>query len=279
MGKYHLLNAEATGLDVEGVVGATCGDLNKDGNRDLLVFTGKEVRLYLNRGNFRFELDKEFAARFGQLGGTSGQFADIDNDGDLDIVIADAHRPDGTRGPVVLINDWPRGGFHNAAEVDPGNLLNAIQVPGDACCVVADFTGDGKLDILLAAMSEQPMLIENITPGGHYLAMDLQGSRRKDQSESRCSNSAIGARVEVKSGMVFQEYVVGAPSGATAMPPLRIHAGLGPNTEVQWLRVRWPDSVLQAELELAADRVLKISRDQSQAFLVPAPVCLGRLAV
>jgi len=258
LGQYHILKAEATGLDVEGVVGATCGDPNKDGNRDLLVFTGKEVRLYLNRGNFRFELDREFADRFGRLGGTSGQFADIDNDGDLDIVIADAHRPDGTRGPLVLINDWPRGGFHNAGEVDPGNLLNAIQVPGDACCVVADFTGDGRLDILLAAMNEQPRLIENATKGGHYLEIDLLGTREKD-TKTRSNNSAIGARVEFKTGMVIEQHVVGAPSGATAMPPLRVHAGLGPNPNVQWLRILWPDSALQAELELAADRVLKVT--------------------
>ncbi len=258
VGQYRILKAVATGLDVEGAVGATSGDPDKDGNRDLLVFTGKEIRLYRNRGDFRFELDKQFADRFGRLGGTSGQLVDMDNDGDLDLVIADAHRRDATRGPALLINDWPRGGFINAAESDPGNLLNVVQVPGDACCVAADFNGDGKCDLLITAMNDRPRLILNATQGGHFLALDLLGTREKDQ-KSRSNGSAIGARVEIKSGMVFQQQVVGAPSGATAMPPLRLHFGIGPNTQVQWLRILWPDAVLQAELEQAADRVLSIA--------------------
>ena len=101
-GKYHLLDAKATGLNVQGAVAAISGDPNKDGKPDVLIFTGDEVHLFLNRGNFHFEEDQEFARRFSKLGGTSGQFVDIDDDGDLDLLIADAHRRDGTRGPVLL---------------------------------------------------------------------------------------------------------------------------------------------------------------------------------
>ena len=52
------------------------------------------------------------------------------NDGRLDIVIPDAHRKDGSRGPVLLLNDWPRDRFLDAAELDPGILLGAIRTPG-----------------------------------------------------------------------------------------------------------------------------------------------------
>ena len=44
----------------------------------------------------------------------------MDNDGDLDLVIADAYRKDGTRGPALLINRWPEGGFVDARTVDTG---------------------------------------------------------------------------------------------------------------------------------------------------------------
>ncbi len=258
VGKYHILDAQATGLSVEGVVGAASGDPNKDGKRDLLIFTGKEVRLFLSRGRFRFEEDKEFAAAFGSLGGTGGQFADMDNDGDLDIVIPDAHRRDGTRGPVLLLNDWHRHRFLDAAQVDPGNLLAAIQTKENASCVAADFTGDGKCDILLAPIGEKPTLIENATPGGHWIELDLCGTRPGNKT-SRSANSAVGTRVEVRTGTVFQQMVVGTSSGSVAMPPLRIHFGLGDNSKVDWLRMSWPDGALQAEMEVPADRVVRIA--------------------
>jgi hypothetical protein len=43
------------------------------------------------------------------------------------------------------------------------------------------------------------------------------------------------------------------------MAPLRIHAGLGNNPKIDWLRVVWPDAVLQAELEVAGDRVTTVT--------------------
>ena len=176
----------------------------------------------------------------------------MDNDGDLDLVLADATRRDGSRGPALLINGWPQHGFADAAEADPGNLLSAIRTDGDASCVVADFTGDGRCDILLAPAGQSPQLIENATPGGHWIQLDLAGKRPQD-SKARSNNSAVGARVEVKTGAVFQQFVVGGSSGPVAMAPLRIHAGLGDSATVDWLRIIWPDAVLQAEVEMAAN--------------------------
>ena len=268
VGGFHRLEAAVTGCDAQHVVSAVSGDFNKDGNRDLLVFTEQGVRLYANRGPFRFEEDKEFAAQHGRLRGTGGQFVDIDNDGDLDIVIPDAQRQTGGRGPVLLLNDWPQGGFRNANETDPGNLLNAIQFKGDASCVVADFTGDGKCDILLAPSGEKPLLIENATPEGHWLELDLRGTEEQG-SKTRSNSSAIGARVEIKTGAVLQQFVVGGNAGPLAMSPLRIHAGLGENVKVDWLRILWPDGVLQAEIELSADHVKTVREEERKSSSCP----------
>ena len=266
--KYRLFDTETTGLDVRRVLGATSGDPNKDGYRDLLVFTEDGLRLFLNRGGFRFQADQGFADSCGRFGGTGGQFADMDNDGDLDIVIPDATRRDGSRGPTLLLNDWPRDRFLNALELDPGNLLAAVTVETQASCLAADFTANGRCDLLLVPIDGKPMLIENVTPGNHWLAVDLAGTRETDK-KSRSNNSAIGARVEVKTGAVFQQHVVGIPSGPVAMTPLRIHSGLGNNPKVDWLRIIWPDGVLQAELELPADHVASLSEIQRKASSCP----------
>ncbi len=257
VGQYGLIASGETGLDVSDVWSCTSGDPNKDGNRDLLIFTRTGVRLYLNDGHCRFHEDTGFSGKHGKLKGTGGQFADFDNDGDLDIVIADAERMDGTRGPTLLVNDWPNASFVDAGQLDGGFLLAAIETKGDASCVAADFTGDGRCDLLLAAAGEAPLLVKNTTPGGNWIELDLAGNRPQDR-KARSNNSAIGARVEVKAGRLFQQYVVGGSSGPVASQPLRIHAGLGEHTKIDWLRIIWPDAILQGEVEVAANRVLAI---------------------
>ena len=268
VGKFRMLDAANTGLSTTNAVSATSGDPDKDGDRDILVFSDKGVELYANAGGFTFAADKSFSDQHGKLGGTGGQFADMDNDGDLDIVIADARRTEGGRGPVLLINDWPRKRFLNAAKIDPGNLLGAVKTKGNASCVVADFTGDGKCDILLAPSGAESMLIANATPGGHWIELDLRGTRERGR-KARSNSSAIGARVEIKTGMVFQQFMVGGSSGPAAMPPARVHIGLGRNPKIDWLRIVWPDAVVQAEIEVAADRVLKVSEVQRKTSSCP----------
>ena len=266
--QHHLLDAEAMGLVTRQVLGLTSGDPDGDGDRDLLVFTETGLQLFVNQGGFRFALDQAFSDRCARLRGTGGQFADMDNDGDLDIVIADAHRRDGSRGPALLVNDLAQGRFTDVLDIDPGNLLGTLSFEGHASCVVGDFTGDGACDIVLAPMGERPYLIRNVTQGGHWLEIDLAGLRTQD-NKSRSNNSAIGARVDVKTGTLSQQHVVGIPSGQLAMPAHRIHVGLGPYTKVDWLRITWPDAILQAELELPADQVIEITELQRKTSSCP----------
>ena len=257
-GRFRILDASANGMEARHTIAATSADPDKDGDRDLLVFGKAGMQLFRNRGRCRFDLDSAFADRHGPLQGTGGQFADMDNDGDLDILIADAYRADGTRGPALLVNDWPRDQFIDILEIDPGNLLGAIDTGGDASGVVADFTGNGRCDVLLAPLGRAPLLIENVTPGGHWIKLDLRGTTSKDK-KTRSNNSAIGARVEIKTGAMSQQFLVGTTSGPVAMAPLRIHAGLGDHAKIDWLRILWPDAVLQAEVEVAGDRIMALT--------------------
>nr|MBC8378689.1 VCBS repeat-containing protein [Planctomycetota bacterium] len=266
--EYHTLDVKSSGLLANQVLAATSGDPDKDGDRDLLLFTNEGLKLYMNTGGFKFKKHTAFSQTNGRLGGTSGQFVDMDNDGDLDIIIADAFRKDGTRGPTLLINDWPNDRFIDVLEIDQGNILSAITTLADASCIAADFTGDGKCDIFLASMGQSPLLIENMTPDNHWIEIDLWGTRRQDQ-KSRSNNSAIGARVEIKAGNISQQYVVGLPTGPTSLAPYRIHAGLGSYSNIEWMRIIWPDGVLQAELEIPADQVISITEIQRKTSSCP----------
>ncbi len=265
MSAFRLRDPATAGLTCSNVISATTGDPDKDGDRDLLVFTKDATTLYENVGRFRFRLHQQFARRHGSLRATGGQFVDIDNDGDLDLVLSDGQRRDGTRGPALLVNQWPQRELVDLNQIDPGNLLAAIDTHGPASCVAADFTGNGRCDLLVAACGQKPMLIKNITSGGHWIELDLRGRIGRDKM-TRSNSSAIGTRVEVKTGAVFQQSIVGGVSGPVAALPLRVHAGLGDYPKVDWLRIIWPDAVLQAETELAGDRVtpvIEVSRKTS----------------
>ncbi len=253
--QYHVLDANAGGLDVEQVIGATSADVNQDGWQDVVVFCDGQLHLFLNETRLSFVRDEQFASQFSKLGGTNGQAVDVDNDGDLDLMIADAHRG-GSRGPVLLLNDGA-GKFQDASAAAAGIVLDAVRTPGNAACLVADFTGSGACDLLLLPLGEKPVLFENLTRGNHWLALDLRGVQQQD-NKARSNNSAIGSRVEIKTGTLVQQFTVGVPTGAGVAPPLRIHAGLGPFEKVDWLRVFWPDAVLQAEMELAGDQVMPL---------------------
>jgi tetratricopeptide (TPR) repeat protein len=266
--EYHLLDIEDSGLSVKNVLAATSGDPDKDGDRDLLLFTKEGVKLYTNTGHFKFENNMPFFRTAGTTGGTSGQFADMDNDGDLDILLADILRKDGTQGPTLLINDWPNDRFIDILEIDEGNILSALNTQEAASCVVADFTGDGRCDVLLASMGRKPILVENITPENHWIEIDLLGTKSQDQ-KSRSNNSAIGAKIEIKAGNISQQYVVGVPTGPASLAPYRIHAGLSNYPNIEWMRIIWPDGVLQAELEIPSDQVITITEIQRKTSSCP----------
>ncbi len=268
VGQHRIVPGDRIGLGLPAVTSVTTGDPDKDGDRDLLLATPQGLRLFANDGHFVFMEQTEFAAGCGRVGGTGGQFVDMDNDGDLDIVVADAKRADGSRGPALLLNTWPDFAFVDAASLDPGNLFGTLRTDGDASCVAADFTGDGRCDLLLAPLNQPALLIENVTPGGHWIAFDLVGKRPQDRT-ARSNNSAIGARLEVKTGALFQQYVVGGSAGPVTSLPLRIHAGLGPQATVDWLRIMWPDAILQGEVEMAADRVVAVEEQSRKPSSCP----------
>ncbi len=268
VGRFHLVEGPSAGLPLPGAVGAITADFNKDGLPDLVVLASSQTHLFVNRGKWQFEADQDFAARFGKLGGTSAQWADLDNDGDLDLLIADARRRDGTRGPVLLVNRWPQPTLADCTELDPGNLLASLSTREDAACLVADFDGDGQCDVLLAEMGGPPKLIRNATAAGHWVALELSGTEERGK-KSRSNRSAIGARVEVKAGTLAQQYLVGASAGATAMPPARLHVGLAAHPTVEWLRILWPDAVLQAEMDLAAGRLHRITEIERKPSSCP----------
>ena len=267
IGEFQLRQGKSLGLDVTEVQAATCGDVDKNGNPDVLVFTSHGCVLLLNRGSWQFERAPQERYPFQSLIANSGQWVDVDNDGDLDLLLAELSAGGAVR-PRLFVNLWPEQRLASLDELAPGNILGALKWEGAASTVAADFDNNGTVDLVFAPMGGLVTTVWGMDTGRNWLQIELQGTQGQDQ-KTRSNSSALGARVEVKAGPISQQYLLGMPTGPASNAPLRVHVGLSTQTRVDWLRVTWPDAVLQAELEIPANQLLPLTEVQRKVSSCP----------
>lgn len=163
--------------------------------------------------------------------GWHAQFDDIDNDGRTDLFIAkgnvDQMMSNAIHDPNNLLMQEKDGTFREAA-LEAG-IATTERSRGAA---LADFDGDGRLDIVVVNRRAPLELWQNATPEtGHWLEIEP----RMDGPNSR----AVGAWVQVRTGKTLQtrEVTVGGGHGGGQAGPL--HFGLG-GAETSEVRVKWP---------------------------------------
>lgn len=181
--------------------------------------------------------------------GWSVDFADLDNDGWLDILQASG--PDhggvwaGTLAfPDLLFRGLPDGRFDDVtAETGFGSAAMHFGM------VSADVDGNGWTDVFLHAedYGDQPILMMNDCGTEGWVEVELVGA-----PENR---SAIGARVTADLGgrQIIRE--IGSLR-ATAMGPTRFHVGLGDQDTLPSLTIRWPDGLTTRMEQVPARRKL-----------------------
>lgn len=103
---------------------------------------------------------------------------------------------------------------------------------------VADFDGDGRLDMVINNNNETPMLyLNNLKSSGNAVELKLVGTRS--------NRDAIGARVRLTAGGKTMTRQVEAGSGYASESMLPVHFGLGGADRVEAVEISWPSGLVQ----------------------------------
>ena len=235
-------------------MGVDAGDFDGDGRLDLIKthFSQDHTTLYRNLGGGLFA---DVSGRAGmmlgpQLGWGVG-FVDLDNDGRLDVFVANGHiYPDIDRtGTSTYLQKkqlyWNLGGgrFREVSREIGGAILDAKSSRGTA---FGDYDNDGDIDILVVNMDDRPTLLRNDTVGGRWMTVRLEGTTS--------NRDAIGARVTVEAAGVRQIAEIRSGGSYLSQNDVRAHFGLGGARQVDRLTIRWPNGALETATGLATNR-------------------------
>lgn len=183
---------------------------------------------------------------------------DADNDGDLDLAVANGHAVDNIEvfeaglayaQPSQLFANDGSGRFSDlGAAAGPGFAERAVS----RGLASADVDGDGRVDLLVTRTNAAALLLHNETAQpGHWLGLRLV--------DRRGSPVVLGARVEVRAG--GRSLLRHTRSGGSflSQSALALHFGLGAWNGPVTVEVRWPDGTVQSERVAAIDRLVVVT--------------------
>ncbi len=225
--------------DLPPAVGVTIVDFNKDGWMDIAVsHSGAPgLTLWKNIDGKRFERVPLPLAEVKQAWGVTP--IDVDNDGWIDLA---AVVETGRGNEVRVLRNKGTGEFE---DVTASLGLDKPLSPSARSLVALDADGDGDADLIVSQIDGPPTLLRN--DGGnknHSVQINLEGNAD--------NKTAIGTKVEIFAGGLWQKWEVPGASGYLSQGSGSILAGLGSWTEPVIVRMLWPTGVPQDELNVAA---------------------------
>lgn len=249
-------------------MGSTVADYDGDGRPDIFKtnFSDDTSTLYHNEGDGNFA-DVTASAGIGvntQFLGWGTMFMDIDNDGWPDLLLVNGHvYPEvdsnnlgsSYKEPRIVYHNLGNGKFHDISTVSgPG-----ITVPESSRgLAIADLWNDGRMEAIVNNISDRPMLLVNIAENqNHWLGVRLQGIQS--------NRDAIGARVTVYAEKNRWVSEVRSGSSYNSSNDLRLHFGLGQDSQVKRIEVRWPNGTNEIFSGAPADHFVTLREGSGHA--------------
>ena len=248
------------------------GDLDADGDPDVALIDGADT-LHV----FSNERQGSFTERAVPVisGVQAVQVGDINNDGVLDLVIANKF------GMVSALSDKDHGAGWEASTLavpkdnpafsdgfilrmadldnnggldllcgsdirlsDEQGKLQGLKDLAQPILDVADVNGDGRLDLLGFNRNGQPVqAINHGSKNYHWQIVRPRATRAT--GDQRINSFGIGGEMEIRSGLLVQKQPITGPL---------LHFGLGEQTTTDVIRVTWPNGTVRADFETKADQ-------------------------
>jgi hypothetical protein len=224
-------------------MGVDSADFDQDGWMDLFVSNlDRELfALYKNNHDETFD-DLALPSGIGKatrfMSGWGLKFFDYDNDGDLDLFLANGNPDDlisSLHGGVTY--EEPLMLFHNTGKSfqDVSGQSGPVFATNMSYrgLALGDFNNDGAVDVLVSVNDGAPLLLRNnAARQNHWLGIRLVGKKSNPD--------AIGARVTYQSGDLRRSRMkVGGGSYLSSHDP-RMVLGLGKRTAIDSVEVQWP---------------------------------------
>ncbi len=244
-------------------MGVDSADFNQDGWMDLFV---TDLNHELN-GFYQNRHDETFDDIAGPTGianasklmsGWGVKFFDFDNDGNVDLFIANGHPDDLIekiydsvfyREPLMLFQNTGKELKNISRESGPA-FSRSLSARGLA---LGDFDNDGAIDVLVSNNDSAPVLLKNnVGSKNHWLGMHLTGKT--------CNRDAIGARIAWQSGDLKRSTMkVGGGSYLSYHDP-RVVLGIGGREQFDWVEIKWPkpSTIVQRFTDLPVNRYISI---------------------
>ena len=239
-------------------MGVAAGDYNGDGLQDIFVtnLSYETNALYRNNGDGTFT-DVIYEAHLGKESylfvGFGTGFFDANNDGWLDLFVANGHIIDNIedthdiltyRQPDQIFHNQGNGTFQEVS-LHAGPYFQGAAVSRGA--LFGDYDNDGGIDMLVTQSNGPVTLLRNETGAQHnWIRIKTVGVIS--------NRNGIGTRVTLSAGGHTQIREINPGASYLSSHDARLHFGLGINTKVDRLEVRWRSGVVQIFENLPANR-------------------------